>query len=339
MPRVSYRNRLLLKKILRIILILLAIALVVGIFALIYAEPYVVYDRDGAHLNFGADAAGAQEQTPPPTRPVVENPQIVYDEPTPETKLLAQSGGYYVTTAMLQNPSAVLEAVKAIEEPCAIMLELKSIYGNFYYSTSIAGAPTADVDIDAVDSLITYLVDHRFYVIAVLPAFSDSAFALENIPCGLPLSSGALWVDGNGCYWLDPANETVLSYLMQIARELSGMGISEVAFSGFYLPQNDSIAYTSEQTAEQIIQAAATELTDFFTQSNLMISFVTTEDSFPAAACKGRLYIPDVDATQIERYVQLYGSTAGLTELVFLANSRDTRFENRAVLRPLLTES
>ena len=51
MPRISYRNKLLLKKILRVALIALAIALVVSIVVLIYVEPYIVYDREGAHLN------------------------------------------------------------------------------------------------------------------------------------------------------------------------------------------------------------------------------------------------------------------------------------------------
>ena len=42
MLRIPYRNRLLLKKILRIVLILLAVALVLGVVLLIYIEPYII---------------------------------------------------------------------------------------------------------------------------------------------------------------------------------------------------------------------------------------------------------------------------------------------------------
>ena len=47
-------------------------------------------------------------------------------------------------------------------------------------------------------------------------------------------------------------------------------------------------------------------------------------------------YIRDVDGSKIEKFAQAYGSAENLTELVFLVNSKDTRFDGRAVLRPLL---
>ena len=338
MLRIPYRNRLLLKKILRIVLILLAVALVLGVVLLIYIEPYIIYDRDGAHLDLSADENQPAASEELAARPTIENPLVIYDTNAPVEKTIAEMGGYYITTAMLQDPAAVLDAVKKLDEPCAVMIELKSIFGNFYYSTSIGGAQKADVDIPVIDDLISYLVDNKFYVIAVIPAFSDRAFALDNQSCGLPLSSGALWMDEYGCYWLDPANETVKSYLMQIARELSGLGIREVVFSSFCFPESSSIVYASDLTSTEILRQTASELTGFFTGSNLMISFETDAADFPVDACAGRLYVPDVDGSQVERYVQLYGGSQTLTELVFLASSRDTRFENQAVLRPLLTE-
>ena len=55
MLRIPYRNKLLLKKILRIALIVLAVVMVLSIVVLIYVEPYIIYDRNGAHLNLSAD--------------------------------------------------------------------------------------------------------------------------------------------------------------------------------------------------------------------------------------------------------------------------------------------
>lgn len=338
MPQISYRNRLLLKKILRVALIVLAVALVVGVVLLIYVQPYMVYDRDGAHLDFSAKAPGDSEIVEQDRRPTIDDPQIVYVEGAVSPEKLAEIGGYYITTAMLQNPDAVLAEIQKLDAPCAVMIELKSIFGNFYYSTSIEGASTADIDIAAVDGLITYLADKHFYIIAVIPAFSDPTFALQNLSCGLPLKSGALWMDENGCYWLDPANETVLSYLTQIARELSGMGIREVAFSEFRFPTSGNISYVSDKTGEQIIEEAAAELTDFFTGSDLMVSFLAEGDDFPASVCKGRVYVPNVDGSQVDHYAQVYGGSTSLSELVFLTSSRDTRFEDQAVLHPLLTD-
>lgn len=338
MLRIPYRNRLLLKKLLRIALIVLAVLLVLSIVLLIYFEPYIVYDRDGAHLRLSPDTAQPSPVSETVPHPSLEDPLIIYDTNAPTQESIAEAGGFYITTAMLQDPEAVFTAVKKLEQPCAVMIELKSVFGNFYYSTSLGGAQTADVDVARIDEVITYLVDHNFYLIASLPAFRDRSFALDNQSCGLPMSGGALWMDDLGCYWLDPANETVQSYLMQIARELSGLGFREVVFSDFCFPDTNSIVYSSEKTSVEVLREAASELTGFFTGSNLMISFETDATDFPADACAGRLYIPNVDGSQVDRYVQLYGANGSLSELVFLAASRDTRFEKQAVLRPLLAE-
>ena len=231
------------------------------------------------------------------------------------------------------------EAVRAALEQqgaCAVLLQLKSTFGNFYYSSSIDGAELADVDTAAVDSLIDWLSQHGYYLIAEVPAFCDTAFALANSAAALPLSSGALWMDSNGCYWLDPASETVMIYLKQIARELSSRGFREVVFSDFRFPASNSISYHSEKSGAELTQDAAQELTTFFSGSNLMISFETDDTAFPADVCTGRLYIRDVDGSKIEKFAQAYGSAENLTELVFLVNSKDTRFDERAVLRPLL---
>lgn len=333
--RIPYRNKLLLKKIWRILLITLAVCAVLAVALLVYLEPYFIYDRSGAHLDYGNTPTTAESGVSAEIVSV-EPPEIIYDTAEPEEKTLAEMGGYYITTAMLQEPEKVLEQVKSLE-PCAVMIELKSIYGNFYYSTAIGGAQRASVDTTVVDEIIDYLNDNGFYLIASVAAFSDSNFALANQSCGLPLSSGALWMDEHGCYWLDPSDETVISYLVQIARELSSLGFDEVAFSDFRFPASSSIHYESDLTGTQIIQNAAKELTSFFTGTQVTISFVTDASDFPAAVCNGRLYLEGVDGSKVERFTQAYGSY-GLKELVFLANSRDTRFDGLAVLKPLMSE-
>ena len=338
MPRFSYRNKLRLKKLLRLLLILMASLLAVSLVLLVYVEPYVVYDRDGVHLDFpDKDAPVAPTVTQKP-RPVISNPQILYSEDPIAEKTIAETGGYYITAKMLKEPQNVLSAVKAIEEPCAVFLELKSIYGNFYYSTGIAGAPTASVDIATVDEIIRYLRENHFYMIGVVPAFCDSAFALENTACGLPLRSGALWMDSSNCYWLDPADDLVKGYLMEIARELSSLGFDEVAFDRFLFPESDKIVYSSELTKTEILQKTIGELNAFSQGSSIKISFVTEDTAFPAQEAKGRLYFPNVDGSKVELYARSFEGATEIIELVFLANSRDIRFEGRAQLRPLLSE-
>ena len=301
-----------LRKLLRVLGIVLAAAIVIGAALLLYLEPYVTYDRDGAHLSLKKNAQDPDGTGATAALPEVSDAQIVYDEAQPGSNRIADLGGVYVTTQMLRDPEAVRAALEQ-QGACAVLLQLKSTFGNFYYSSSIDGAELAEV-----------------------PAFCDTAFALANSAAALPLSSGALWMDSNGCYWLDPASETVMIYLKQIARELSSRGFREVVFSEFRFPASNSISYHSEKSGAELTQDAAQELTTFFSGSNLMISFETDDTAFPADVCTGRLYIRDVDGSKIEKFAQAYGGAEKLTELVFLVNSKDTRFDERAVLRPLL---
>ncbi len=331
----SYRNKLRLKKLLRFFLILLVVLLAVSLVLLVYVEPFVIYDREGVRLELDRDTSvpeSSEEYTPP----VISNPQILYSQDPIAEKTIAEMGGYYITTKMLQNPQEVLEAVKAIQEPCAVLMELKSIFGSYYYTTSIPGAPTANVDTAKVDEIISYLRENHFYLIGVVSAFSDSAFALNNIPCGLPLKSGALWMDANGCYWLDPGDDLVVSYLMEITRELGSLGFDEIAFDEFYFPESSKIVYEADK--DQVLRQTISELISFSQGGSIKISFVTELTDFPAQDVQGRLYFPNVDGSKAQLYDQSYAGIEGLQELVFLANSRDVRFEGKALLRPLLSE-
>ena len=333
--RIPYRNKLMIKKILRILGFTLA-ALVILIGAIvIYADSQIIYDRNGAHLSNDAPTIPTATQSENETADI-QPPEIIYLEGTDEELTLAEMGGFYITTEMLQSPEKVFQQIKSLDAPCAVMMELKSIFGNFYYSTSIDSAKSASVDVGTVDEIIEYLRENNFYMIASVAAFADNQFALANQSHGLPLKNGALWMDERGCYWLDPASETVISYLVQITRELATLGFSEVTFSDFRFPGSNNIHYESDLTGTQLIQEAATQLTDFFRGSNVMISFCVTDTEFPTKACSGRIYVSEVDGSKIERYVQAYGT--GLTELVFLASSRDTRFEELALLRPLMSQ-
>lgn len=336
MARLSYRRRIGMKKLLRFGVLALVLVLVAALLLLLYLEPYIVYDREGAHLNYPEEPVEETQVVVSTPRPMISDPQIVYGGTASVQESLVELDGYYITTDMLREPEKTLAALKELSGPCAVMVELKSAYGNFYYQSSIPGASMADSDIlSGAATVLDYLRSGNFYLVAEIPAFVDSNFALANQSCGLPLASGALWVDSRGCYWLDPADTGVLDYLTQIGQELVKLGFSEVAFSDFYFPDSTNIVYSSDQSIAEIIAAAASHLTTTLAPSGITVSFVTDDLAFPAASCTGRLYIPNLSGTQVGLYTQNFGSATGLKELVFLISSKDTRFDEQATMRPL----
>ncbi len=330
----SYHNKLRLKKWLRRGLIALAVLAVGFLAVLIYAEPYMIYSREGA--TFDPKATVEPTQTPVETapRPQISNPNIVYDADVVDAASVQELGGYYITTEMLRDPQTVLNSVRQLTKPCTVYVEVKSLFGNFYYSTAVSGASTADVDVTVCDELLSYLSSKGFYMVAALPAFSDPNFALQNQSSGLPISGGALWMDDNGCYWLNPADDLTQNYLLEIFADLKRVGFREIALREFRYPDSESIVYPDGTDQAASLAALQTKLSGFCAKNELTLSYVTEATDLSLGSGSGRIYIPNADATKIELYKQAYAES-GAGELVFMSSSSDTRFDETAVLRPL----
>ncbi len=337
MRSISYRTKLRLRKILKISALVVGIVIAFLAVMLIYHKRYVVYTSDGAVIDLS--------QTQEPTRPITateqsgdptEDVNIIFDEPTPDLSEEESFSGYYIDIAMLQDPDAVYEAVQALEAPAVVMIDLKSSSGMFYYSTGIDGAPLAEIDVTVVDSILAYLRSHGFTVIARVEAFRDRSYAIEHQANGLALKGGALWSD-EGYYWVDPGDEIAVDYLQQIVRELSSHGITEIVFDDFYFPENASIVYRHDISRTEVINNTAASLLDYFTSSNITLSFGNTPTDIKISSQRSHIVVSGADASKVNAILETYkGIHDPEHQLIFLTTSKDTRFDGYNVLRPLI---
>lgn len=339
MRSISYRARQRLGTGLKVLLILAAVVLLLVLIAIVYLGRYVVYTPDGAYLDFGRNTAlpaatgGAGHAAPAPP----ESVEIEYADPNISQQTAERIDGYYIDLNILSDPDAVLQAIQELDGPCTVMIDLKAGNGSYYYSTQIDGAPLADVDVAKVDKILSTLKNRGFTMVARVKTFQDTAFALEHLRCGLAISGGALWV-GDGCYWLDPGDETVVAYLKQIARELAGKGFKEIVFDDFYFPESGQIVYESEKSRTQLTVDTATELLNFFASSNVTISFGNPTEGFPLPE-GSHFYISDVAGSGINHTVKRFAElTDPSAQLVFLTGSKDNRFDGYQLLRPILAQ-
>lgn len=332
----TYRHKLRLKKIFKLIGIGIGAVAMLLLLFIVYAGKFVSYDRDGAHIDFRGNRNAAADESAAPTEPLLPiDAQITYETKTPSIAEVGPTKGYYLTTKQLQNAAELIDSAQQVESGTTVMLELKSIYGYFYYHTKIDGAELAEFDIDAVERLISVFKSRGCHLVALIPAFPDNVFAEANFSCALPTAEGYLWLDENRSYWLDPANETVLSYLEQLAKELSSKGFREVVFEDFTIPASSNIDYNSSKSREEVVAEAAKRITSFFAGSNLTISFCTDGEDFPTEALSGRLYIEQIDAAQLDRIVSSYKSDTldTLEKLVFITDSKDSRFDPYSTMK------
>ena len=344
----SYRGKLRLKRAgigllcALLALILLAAGLV------IYLGRYLVFTDEEAYFSFlhqepseepslqdpGTDFLGL-EYGDPIARPDDEAQDPGNVQVSPDA-----IRGVYLSYSDLSDPSGCLAAIQATENCNTVLLQLKSNAGNFYYNSNFAAAISQSVDPSAVNELIVSLSEQGYYLIARVSAFPDSAWALENISSSLRLSSGALWMDADGYYWLDPADADVQQHLCSIALELHELGIDEVAFSDFYFPESENIAHDSDQTDRYMaISAAADLLIDLGAEHEFAVSFLDPVQGGPAPSAGGHLLFTSVEGSDAAQTQERYESIiSGPQSLIFLTDSRDTRFEPYGILRSIELE-
>ena len=339
----SYNSKKQLKVILLSLLIVCAVSLLFVLCRALYIQRYLVYTENEVKLDYSLKPDNSEHNTTPAW--ANHPPEIVIEDPVAQVSSfsdmpLEKLSGYYITTQMLRDIERVNTVYATLEEtPDAIMLDLKSIYGNFYYSSGTEGAVTSSADISAIDSMIAQMAkSDETYLIARIASLSDTNFALAHQTCGLPLRSGALWMSSEGCYWLDPMNEDVQDYLASIARELASLGFDEVVFDDFRVPDSTNIVYDQELSREEAAAEASKAIIEKLSDVPIRISFNSANPD--VAANSDRVYLVTQDGAMVAGLVDSVKDsvTDPAAEIVFLTPSRDTRFDGYSLLRPLIEE-
>ena len=337
----TYRNKRAVRKTARILGgVLLALALLV-IGRVLYVQRYVTYTPEGVKLDYGQrlDYTGQAPAEPDPAEYPFETVLDAAAQTDEEAEKQTRLDGYSISTTMLVNGvDQVRSALAEVDGYNAVVIDVKSIYGNFYYSTQLSGAPRADaLDISEVDKLIEELTGRSdLIVIARVPAFSDRRYALAHQSEGLPIWNGALWEGDDVCYWLNPYSNNVQGYLTSIAIELSQRGFDGVLFDDFYFPDSDRIMWNATITRDEAVLDAAANIADSLYGYGIEVLFGSAPTG--AAAYADRVCVMTDAAEDVNAIVEELSPslTDPAAQIVFLTSSRDTRFAACGVIRPLI---
>ena len=335
---ISYRARRRFRKLFIALLALILLTVVAVVIWFVWVERYIVFDADGAHIDRDFQPQGnrvvAQAPVTGETVPIRYNEGDNAIDLSTDLKML---NGYYVSTeVLLEDFEGVRDTIETLPNGTAVMIDLKSGLGNFYYSTQIPNAPRSDsIDTAAMDSLIDYLRRSNLYTIARVPAFRDRTYALDHQPSGIAYSSGALWVDDERCYWMHPGATQTRMYMAQIIEEVRNLGFDEIVFGDFYFPSDSKIAYASDLDKGATLKSVASELISAYATETFAVSFETTGATFELPEGRTRMFQRNLTAGEAMTLVENVQVGDKNTQLVFVTDSNDTRFNNYGVLRPL----
>ncbi|MBQ7231309.1 MAG: hypothetical protein IJX04_10500 [Oscillospiraceae bacterium] len=337
LPKLTWRTRKRLKTSAIVLGSIAALSTLLWVCWVLWLGRFVVYSRDGVRLDFDWVTPGSFVAAVPPEEPTINIRYDDGDEPVVEkSRELEKLTGCTISIDMLTGDIAELdEAIRQQPKGTAIALELKSGSGNFYYKTSMPKAKVSSkVDTDALGVLLDYLAKADYYTIAMVPAFRDRAYGLDNTSYGIHHSSGRyLWAGDDKCYWLDPAKNGTRAWLVEIASELRDLGFDEVVFTDFCFPPTEDILYEGDklavlnETAEHLVYNLATE--DF------CVSFLCSVEGFRLPEGRTRLYRDKVDASMAQSVAEGVAVPDTQINLVYLTEAMDTRFDAYSVLRPL----
>ena len=336
----SYRNKRTVRRILLILGVVLAVLLALVIGRFIYLQRFISYTSEGARLDYEQDLTmtgqtpAARDPAQFPFETVLEENGGADGEPQTRKKLT----GFHVTTDMLLGGiDEVKNALRQSEDYNTVLLDVKSSYGNFYYSTRLSGMQKTDaLDVAEVDRFIRELTETRdLTVIARFSAFRDRNFALANQSDALPIWNGALWEGDDLCYWLNPYSKEVQGYLTSVAIELAQLGFDGVLFDDFYFPDSDRIMWNGSISKEEAVLDCAAALGDL---NGYGIEILFGSDSPEVAAYADRICIRSEQAEDVPGIVEQMQPIMEdpAAQIVFLTDSRDTRFAQCGVLRPLI---
>lgn len=127
-------------------------------------------------------------------------------------------------------------------------------------------------------------------------------------------------------------------YLTSIALELAGLGFDEVLFDNFYFPDSDRISWTGSVTKQEAILDAADNLSANLLNQSIRLDLGTNDPE--VAAYGARAFITTNNASQIDDDIAALSDVLPDTasQLVYLTDSRDTRFDACGALRRCSTK-
>lgn len=213
------------------ILIIVLVLLLLGGGAFLYCQNHLVYDEDGkVHL----DLPFLNKKEEQPAQNPEENPEDVdFRREEPQGPVIQRIAARQLAdNALEQDVSAVTAAGED-----AVVVNAKRADGSFTYQPAfpVEGASTGSV---LSRENLKKLTDSDKYVIARICALGDTAYANAHVQdAGLLRTWDEwLWYDYGGECWLDLTKSLTQSYVKQVCKDLTDLGVDEIVLERFGWP-------------------------------------------------------------------------------------------------------
>jgi hypothetical protein len=221
--------------------------------------------------------------------------------------------GVYVSAYALQGEKwDRIKRLLSTTEINAVVVDVKNDSGRITYPSGVQTAKEIGADASAkvkdISPLLEDMQKQDVYTIARIVTFKDPLLAAKKPEWAIKTKSGKIWRDNRGVSWLDPYNEEVWDYTIELAKEALKVGFDEVQFDyvrfpeqvikierevAFYNPYNE----TKDQIIARFLNKATKEIHEWGgVVSADVFGLTTTAKDGMGIGQKWELLVPEVDA-------------------------------------------
>lgn len=279
----TYRGRSPLRIFLKVVAILLAAVLILGVLALVFLGRYIVVSADGVRFVFPWAAAdppplsSVEIITPQPTELVVVTPELPQDQWLQAVTL---------PTSALTDGTALRQVTEA--GATAAIFDMKTDEGDLNYVSGLdlaAKAKTTAQDPALNGAIRTLNQTEDLYTVARVSCFKDDKLSNAEKSLNILTNSGYRWTDPAGLHWSSPTNEAVRDYLTSVCLELAELGFDELVLDHAGYPTQGNLGYIKKGSAydpealDSVISAFYRQVREALAQAypDVKLSIITTE--------------------------------------------------------------
>lgn len=309
----TYRGRPEGSTFLRLLVIILAVLLALGVaFLLFVSARYLEYTDNGPQLNLPWLQHEAKSSTPPdPSNLIIPSESQQPDpsqSPGPDPTPTPMPARYLeVEPAALLDGSAQTLLTQAGAD--ALVVRVKDEEGNLAWQTTQELAQDDMNGQEGFSTAVRQLSLNGTRLTARFTGFQDLWTSVYRRELAIINRHGKLWYDSAGISWISPSDERARTYITSLCMELAEMGFDEILLEHAGYPDNGRVSlipirdnYPSEGR-ETTVSGYLAELSAMLAEKGVMLSvqvgYLTPEEAAPSgvtaaalAGLAGRVWLP-----------------------------------------------
>ena len=199
--------------------------------------------------------------------------------------------GVYLPAYVVGNEERFNPIFENIKKSCinAIVVDVKDEIGRITFNMDNeyvrSKGTTGEAQIKNIDALVKLCKENNIYLIARVSSFFDKYVTKKSASLFLKRKDGKYYRDYNGWYWLNPYNEEVKRYLIEIGKGCAKAGFDEVQYDYFRFSADAGmkhVVFSEEETKGRSKIEIITELAQDIYQELIPENIYVSIDVFGA---------------------------------------------------------